>query len=181
MTKRQGWALFCITKKDYRNENLTYDQASDMIKTLGDPNYTKKTIVVKENGAVKIMALALEAGIKALNTAKPTPMIVEQHTNMIDDNSPVAKSWVVDGGVCGFAWVQFKANTTPNRKFLAGLKKAGMVGEKGSDWGKSYQGGYSYWVGQGGQSMERKIAFASAFAQVLSDNGITVYTGSRMD
>ena len=41
-TKRQLWALYCITKKDYRNDGLTYDQASELIKTLGSPNYVKK-------------------------------------------------------------------------------------------------------------------------------------------
>lgn len=186
MTKRQGWALYCITKKDYRNENLTYEQASELIKTLGDPNYVKKSTAVKDNEAVKIHQEAFDAGIAAMNEAKVIPMIVEQHTNMVDDNSPVAKQWVVDGGVCGFAWIQFKANTTPNRKFLAGLKRAGLAGEdklenKNVKWGKSYQGGYQYWVSVGGQSMQKKEAFAHAFAEVLQKHGLTVYVGSRMD
>lgn len=180
MTKRQGWALYCITKKDYRNEGLTYDEASKLIKELGDPNYVKKTKDTKENEAQKIMDAAIEAGMEALNKKIPTPMVVQQHANMLDDNSPVAQSWVVDSGVCGFADIRFKANTTPNRKFLAGLKKAGLVGEHGV-WSKSYQGGYSYWVSQGGQSLERKEAFAYAFRKVLEANGISAYVSSRMD
>jgi hypothetical protein len=180
MTKRQAFALYCITKKDYRNDGLTYDDASKLIKELGDPNYVKKNKDNKENEAQKIMDAAVEAGMEALNEAKPIPMIVEQHANVLDDNSPVKQSWVVDGGVCGFASIIFKANTTPNRKFLAGLKKAGLVGEHGT-WSKSYQGGYSYWVGQGGQSLQRKEAFAVAFNKVLGDNGITAYVSSRMD
>lgn len=181
-TKRQLWALYCITKKDYRNDGLTYDQASELIKTLGDPNYVKKGKKdnTKANEAVKIMKDAIDAGEKALKACEPTPMVVEQHASVMDDNSPVEKSWVVDGGVCGFSWIRFKANTTPNRKFLNGLKSAGMVGEHGT-WGKAYQGGYQYWVSVGGQSMQRKEAFAHAFANVLKDNGITAYVGSRMD
>lgn len=187
MTKRQGFALFCITKKDYRNDNLTYEQASKLIEELGDKNYVKKSVgnknVEKYNDAARIMEEAIEAGNNALNEAKPTPMVVQQHASVLDDNSPVQKEWVIDGGVCGFAWISFKANTTANRKFLAGLKKAGLAGEKqnGAVWGKSYQGGYSYWVAQGGQSMERKQAFAHAFADVLEKNGLKVYVGSRMD
>lgn len=180
MTKRQGWALYCITKKDYRNEGLTYDEASKLIKELGDPNYVKKTNDTKENEAQKIMDAAIEAGMEALNNKIPTPMIVEQHANVMDDKSPVTQAWKVDGGVCGFADIRFKANTTPNRKFLAGLKKAGLVGEHGT-WSKSYQGGYSYWVSQGGQSLERKEAFAYAFEKVLEANGISAYVSSRMD
>lgn len=179
-TKRQTFALYCITKKDYRNEGLTYNEASDLIKKLGDPNYVKKDKDTKENEAQKIMDAAIEAGMDALNKAKPTPMIVQQHANMMDDNSPVVESWKIEGGVCGFAEIRFKANNTPNRKFLAGLKKAGLVGEH-NVWGKSYQGGYTYWVSQGGQSLERKEAFAHAFRKVLENNGIQAYVTSRMD
>lgn len=42
-TPRQRWALYCITKKDYRNEILSKEEAAKMIKELGDPNYKKKT------------------------------------------------------------------------------------------------------------------------------------------
>lgn len=178
-TKRQTWALFCITKKDYRNENLTYDQASALIKELGDPNYVKKSKVVKDNEAIRIMQEAVTAGMAALTACTPVPMVVQQHASVLNDNSPVVQEWVVDGGVCGFAWITFKANTTPNRKFLAGLKSAGLVGDNG--WGKATGGGYSYWVHQGGQSMTKKEAFAHAFADVLRVNDITAYAQSRMD
>jgi len=41
-TPRQRWALYCITKKDYRNEVLSKEEATKLIKELGDPNYKKK-------------------------------------------------------------------------------------------------------------------------------------------
>ena len=40
-TSRQLWALYCITKKDYRNENLS-KEAAKLISELGDKNYAKK-------------------------------------------------------------------------------------------------------------------------------------------
>lgn len=40
-TPRQRWALFCITKKDYRDEILSKEEAARLIKELGDPNYKK--------------------------------------------------------------------------------------------------------------------------------------------
>ena len=42
-TSRQLWALYCITKKDYRNENLSKEEAANLISVLGDKNYVKKT------------------------------------------------------------------------------------------------------------------------------------------
>ena len=47
-TPRQRWALFCITKKDYRNEILSKEEATKLIKELGDPNYKKAS--KKNNG-----------------------------------------------------------------------------------------------------------------------------------
>ena len=42
-TPRQRWALYCITKKDYRNEVLSKEEAAKLIQELGDPNYKKKS------------------------------------------------------------------------------------------------------------------------------------------
>lgn len=42
-TPRQRWALFCITKKDYRNEILSKEEAARLIKELGTPDYKKKS------------------------------------------------------------------------------------------------------------------------------------------
>lgn len=47
-TKKQLWTLYCLSKKDYRNENLSVEEASDLIKTIIDKlPMTKK--VVKES------------------------------------------------------------------------------------------------------------------------------------
>jgi hypothetical protein len=185
-TARQTFALFCITKKDYRKEApMTYQEASDLINKLNaDKGYTAKAVgekmVVMTNKAKEIHMAAVTAGAEALASCTPTPMVVEQRENVMDDKSPVEKQWFVEGGPCGFAWVHFKATTKENREFLAGLKKAGLVTD--NIWHKdTYRGGYSYNVFQGGQSIQRKEAFGGAFAQVLRDNGITAYMMSRMD
>jgi hypothetical protein len=121
------------------------------------------------------------AGINALRECKPTPMVVEQHLNFLDDKSPVTKSYFVEGGPCGFASIIFKANTPVNKQFLNGLKKADLAGIDHSVWSKRYTGGFSYWVSEGGQSLQRKEVFAKAFNKVLRENGITSYVSSRMD
>jgi hypothetical protein len=53
--------------------------------------------------------------------------------------------------------------------------KAQGIGSKG------YYGGYEIWVREFGQSVDRKYAFAQAFAQVLGKYGIEASAGSRLD
>ena len=43
------------------------------------------------------------------------------------------------------------------------------------------RGGYSIPCYEGNQSMELKEAYTAAFADVLYENGLNVYTSSRMD
>lgn len=42
-TPRQRWALYCITKKDYRNEILSKEEAARLIKELGTTGYKKSS------------------------------------------------------------------------------------------------------------------------------------------
>ena len=42
-TARQRWALYCITKKDYRNVELSKEEAAKLIKELGNKDYKKKS------------------------------------------------------------------------------------------------------------------------------------------
>ena len=120
----------------------------------------------------EIFAKAYDAGINAGNNAKPIPMVVSTADPLT--GRPIAVIDVVDDGVCGFAWVSMKANTPENKKFISWAKKANVMR-------KSCMGGFTYWVSEFNQSMQRKEAFASAFAKVLRENGMTCYAESRMD
>lgn len=44
-----------------------------------------------------------------------------------------------------------------------------------------YQGGMEFWIRGYGQSMQKKEAYAHAFAKVVSEAGISAYGDSRMD
>tara|TARA_R110000868_G_scaffold23753_2_gene95035 strand:- start:1216 stop:1593 length:378 start_codon:yes stop_codon:yes gene_type:complete len=121
----------------------------------------------------EIYEQARSAGYQAADAMTPTPMVVGSakslFSNEIDYDQPVE---IVNDGVCGFAWINIK----PARgKFVNYLKsiKAGRT--------DSYYGGYTVWVGEFNQSMQRKEAYAHAFSRVLSANGITAYPMSRMD
>ncbi len=174
-TKRQTFALWCITKKDYRGQGLTFEDADKLIKELSSPDY--KTKRQKAKGAMDIHSEAYQAGIHAAKACRPTPMIVQQHASPLNDNSKVIKEWICDGGVCGFASIWLKATTPENRAFINGLKKL-----KVNPYQKnSYQGGYSYYVHEGGQSLQIKEAFAHAYVEVLHKYKLTAYIDSRMD
>lgn len=134
-----------------------------------------------EEAAVKLHEEGVKSGMLALLAKVPTPMVVQEHKCMMDDSSPVEKEYFVEGGVCGFAWVWLKANTKENRQFINGLKEAGLT-EGYSSWGKDdYRGGYTFWVAEGGQSMERKVAYAGAYANILIQAGLKCQVMSRMD
>lgn len=131
-------------------------------------------------------AKAVQAGEAAALRCVPTPMVVQSHVNQLDDSSPVAESWHVAGGVCGFASVHVYFKDKESRKFLNGLIKVGVasrdINARGVDWHKnSCQGGFIYWVSAGGQSMETKMAFAGAMVGVLIDHGVNAHMQSRMD
>lgn len=158
-TKSQRFYLFTLTKdKSWFEAELSLSEASEAIS-----HFKAQSQSAKVNKLVEFQTIwneALAAGIKALEECTPTPMVVQQHEQPLNDNSPVVKQYHVPDGVCGFAWVNFSPATTP---FCKWLKEHGYVG-------KSYYGGYDYWVGQGNQSMEKKEAFAHAMAHVINQH-----------
>lgn len=119
------------------------------------------------------------AGMKAVDDLKVIPMLVGQETylfsGVLDTSKPT--EYVADG-VCGFAWVeiypQHKGNTKLGKEERSLLKQAGFK----LDWeGKKF----SYWISMFDQSMQKKEAYASAYARVLRENGLKAYSSSRMD
>jgi hypothetical protein len=119
-----------------------------------------------------LIAAAEKAGLLAGKTVGVQPMVVQQHASPFDDNSPVEKEWIVEGGPCGFAWVNIKPGTSAFAKYLK---------ETGKARSDSYYGGVTVWVGAFGQSMTRKEAYARAYAGVLQTAGYKAYANSRMD
>jgi hypothetical protein len=126
----------------------------------------------KETAHHLLYCQARLAGLNAAEACKPTPMIVSQHKNMLDDSSPIEKQWYVPSGVCGFAWVIVRPGTSSFAKWLV---------KNGHARTHHYYGGICHYVSEFGQSMEVKEAYATAFAKVLSEAGIRAYSDSRMD
>ena len=170
MTNRQSWALFCGTGVDVRGCGLSLAQASDYIdrmksgqditQELVDLGGTLKKKVNKTDWGL-VFNKAHEAGMEEGEAVVPTPMTVVGG----------GQEYHVSEGVCGFAWI---GSINGNSSFGRWLKKTGK-GRKG------YPSGMTIWVHQFGQSMARKEAYASAFADVLKEAGVKCFAGSRLD
>jgi len=110
-------------------------------------------------------------GNAAVQMTTVTPMVVQQRENPLDDDSRLVRQYFVSDGVCGFASVTVKPANSKFAKFLV----ANGLGRK------SFNGGVSMSIRDFNQSLQKKEAYAHAFASVLNDYGIKAYAESRMD
>lgn len=134
---------------------------------------TVKKKALTDRQCRSIFNKAHHAGMQSAKRCKPVPMIVgTPKTPLGNDIDTSKKMYYVEGGVCGFAWVEIH----PARgKFVQWLKK--------NDHGhkSDYFGGWHIGVFINTQSLARNEAYARAFAQVLSDHGINARMNSRID
>lgn len=106
---------------------------------------------------------AHRAGMEAGQAARPDPMVV------ID---PSVRRYSVPDGPCGFAWVRF-----PNRGKFAQWALASGLAKK-----SIVHPGLIIRVHEFGQSIDRKEAYAQAYAESLhAALGIDATYGSRLD
>ena len=158
--------------------NAQTQKVLDIILRDGSPEVAVEPVAPKMN-YVGLWQRAVIAADAALAACTPTPMVVTAHKNPLDDNSPVAKQWYVPEGACGFASVHVPYKGK-GAEFIRALKKAGLAGE-GRGWQKHYQSGFYFWVSAGGQSIDRKEAWAQAAVDVLREAGIDAWSSSRLD
>ena len=170
-THRQRWMLYILTKdKQWWDIKLTMSEASREIAAA-------KTQVeaCKRDKVANFQALfktAQDAGLEAMLKTIPTPIVVEQHKNQLDDNSPVEQSWFVSDGVCGFAWITVRPGNSSFARWLVKMKYGKVDG---------YSGGVTIWIREGRQSMQLKEAYARAMTEVLRQADIRAYAHSRID
>lgn len=118
-----------------------------------------------------IYAEAHAAGNAAVQTTNVVPMIVTGHANPLDDSSKVTEQYFVADGVCGFASVIVKPANSSFARYLKTIRRTY----------KHYYGGLNMPISEFNQSLQRKEAYAEAFAAVLRRSGIDAYVDSRMD
>ena len=119
-TPRQRWALYCITKKDYRNEVLSKEEAARLIKELGDPDYkkkSKKTLseelldYLKENINELYQACLTEIGYKS---------IVKDDEHVPEDKR---KRFAFVGCGCGITWLKYNKNNKKAEEIVEAARK----------------------------------------------------------
>jgi len=126
----------------------------------------------RDDDNAALWARAYAAGMAAGEACKPTPMVVGPASITLNGVPLLDRSYFVADGACGFAWV----NVHPGNCAFARWAKA----NRGAS--KAYTGGMQVlWVSEFDQSLQRKEAFAHAFAAVLTAAGIRAVPGSRMD
>ncbi len=127
----------------------------------------------------EICNIAHEAGVEAVKNVITEAVLVYQETypfsGVMDKTKP---SYILDDYPCGFSWVDVyplnKGNTRLGKEERKMLESAGF---SKNDYTKTYQ----LWISAYNQSIQKKEAYASAYAKVLRENDIRAYSGSRLD
>ena len=106
-TPRQRWALYCITKKDYRNEILSKEEAVKLIKELGDPNYKKASRVAKTlaDELLDFMKEHIDELYQACLGEMNYKSIVEDDTHVPENKR---KRFAFVGCGCGITWLKYR-------------------------------------------------------------------------
>ena len=107
-TPRQLWALYCITKKDYRNSNLTKEEAAKLIGELGSPDY-KKNKKASKTLSEELLEYLMEnfdkmfdSAIKSLNYRS----VVESDPMFSNDQ----RKYIFVGVGCGITYPVYRKN-----------------------------------------------------------------------
>ena len=110
---------------------------------------------VNNGTATTILDKALSSAAEAVRSAR-------------DKNPQLDMSWP-----CGFGWVEVHIH--------GGTKVAKFLKDHGFNKSYSTSGAIALWSSAGSQNMDMNIAWASAYAEVLSNHGLQANANGRMD
>ena len=106
-TKKQLWALFCIYKKDFRNQGLTKGEASELIKKGSSERPAKSSGKSLEDKICEHIETVLKPKLdKKMESAYDTKSVVGD-ADMEGNLIPGRKRYKFFGGGCGFAWIKY--------------------------------------------------------------------------
>lgn len=109
-TKKQLWALYCLTKKDYRNEGLTMLDASKLIAQLnenkGADNVVKAAKPTIEQEFISYMTDKLQGVINVCKDAIKIKSVVEDDPTIFTDESKRQK-YAFFGFGCGISVITY--------------------------------------------------------------------------
>lgn len=106
-SKKQLWALFCIYKKDFRNQGLTKGEASELIKKGASERPAKSSGKSLDKQICEHIETYLKPKLdKEMDKAFGMQSVVgdaDLEGNLI----PGRKRYKFFGGGCGFAWIKY--------------------------------------------------------------------------
>lgn len=112
-SKKQLWALYCLTKKDYRNEGLTMLDASKLIAQLNENKGADKVVKVTrqakpsiEQEFISYMTDKLQGVINVCKDAIKIKSVVEDDPTIFTDESKRQK-YAFFGFGCGISIIKF--------------------------------------------------------------------------
>ena len=100
---RQLWALYCITKTDYRDKNISREEASRLIKELGNTEYkkaAKSSVSLKDEILKYIEDNFSKIFVEVSRTLKA-------RSTVSLDISGKTKTYNFIGFGCGFVWLKY--------------------------------------------------------------------------
>lgn len=108
-TRKQLWAIFCLCKKDYRGQELTRADASNLIQRLKMEKEAQHTKVEKkptlEKEFIDYMTEKMQGVIETAKEALQLKSVVEDDPNFTDPKK--CKSYAMFGFGCGFTIIDF--------------------------------------------------------------------------
>ena len=103
-TPRQRWALYCITKKDYR---ISKEEAAKLIQELGNKEYKKKSKKSLSDQLLDYLKNHIdELYNKCLNEIGYKSILEDD----VNPNPKIKKRWAFIGCGCGITWMTYRKN-----------------------------------------------------------------------
>lgn len=188
-TKKQLWALYCLTKKDYRDQNLTKDEANVLIQKAIEKHYgvsvetTKKTLLEAIEKAYEVERQFYEK--------EPDTVIYESDLS----GTPLSKGkkyYVEKFSGCGIAYLLVESKFIKMVKKISNLKTTRLknitakVGKHTLSFSKHYNlSGYYICVvdnkSYSNGNINCLVAFYDTIANALSKIGFKVTVFSNLD
>lgn len=108
-TDRQRWALYCATKKDYRNIDISKEEAKILIQQLNEERNKKINKPVKaqislKDELIQYLNSNISKIVEAANDSLKIESIVMNDTRFMKDNG---KRYAFVGFGCAFVWIEF--------------------------------------------------------------------------
>lgn len=115
-TRKQLWAIFCLSKKDYRDKDLTRADASQLIQRLKNEKGVESTNNKNtlESEFVSYMTEKMQGVIETAKEALQLKSVVADDPNFTDPKK--CKSYAMFGFGCGFTIIDFDKRSKVGKK-----------------------------------------------------------------